>query len=226
MQFDRFKKLVGDNIFNNIQNKTVLIVGIGGVGGYALEAIVRSGINNIIIVDKDIIDITNLNRQIITTINNIGRLKVTIAKERALSINPNLNIITHNIFLTQENIDEIITENIDYVIDACDTIDTKKAIITKCLKNNIKFISCMGSANKFRPELLEITTLNKTSYDKLAKKLRKWAKDNNIKDNIPVVTSKEEVKSSAFLGSTSFVPATAGLLCASYIINDIIKKGN
>ena len=144
MQFDRFKKLVGDNIFNNIQNKTVLIVGIGGVGGYALEAIVRSGINNIIIVDKDIIDITNLNRQIITTINNIGRPKVTIAKERALSINPNLNIITHNIFLTQENIDEIITENIDYVIDACDTIDTKKAIITKCLKNNIKFISWMG----------------------------------------------------------------------------------
>lgn len=126
MQFDRFKKLVGDNIFNNIQNKTVLIVGIGGVGGYALEAIVRSGINNIIIVDKDIIDITNLNRQIITTRNNIGRPKVTIAKERALSINPNLNIITHNIFLTQENIDEIITENIDYVIDACDTIDTKK----------------------------------------------------------------------------------------------------
>ena len=182
MQFDRFKKLVGDNIFNNIQNKTVLIVGIGGVGGYALEAIVRSGINNIIIVDKDIIDITNLNRQIITTINNIGTAKVTIAKERALSINPNLNIITHNIFLTQENIDEIITENIDYVIDACDTIDTKKAIITKCLKNNIKFISCMGSANKFRPELLEITTLNKTSYDKLAKRLRKWAKDNNIKD--------------------------------------------
>ena len=193
MQFDRFKKLVGDNIFNNIQNKTVLIVGIGGVGGYALEAIVRSGINNIIIVDKDIIDITNLNRQIITTINNIGTAKVTIAKERTLSINPNLNIVTHNIFLTQENIDEIITENIDYVIDACDTIDTKKAIITKCLKNNIKFISCMGSANKFRPELLEITTLNKTSYDKLAKKLRKWAKDNNIKDNIPVVTSKEEV---------------------------------
>ena len=99
MQFDRFKKLVGDNIFNNIQNKTVLIVGIGGVGGYALEAIVRSGINNIIIVDKDIIDITNLNRQIITTINNIGTAKVTIAKERALSINPNLNFIIYNIFL-------------------------------------------------------------------------------------------------------------------------------
>lgn len=225
MEFERFKKLIGAKNFSNIQNKTILIVGLGGVGGYALEALIRSGIINIIIVDKDIIDITNLNRQIIANQKNIGKSKVEIAKKRAKSINPNINIKTHNIFLKKENIDKIINNKIDYVIDACDTIDTKKAIIEKCLKENIKLISCMGTANKFNPQLLEITTLNKTSYDKLAKKLRKWMVDNHINKKIHVVSSKEPTKSSKFLGSTSFVPATAGLLCASYIINNILKEG-
>lgn len=223
-EFERFIKLIGIEKFNTLQNKKVLIIGIGGVGGYALEAIVRSGINNVVIVDYDNIDITNLNRQIISLNNNINEKKVDIAKKRALAINPNINITTYDTFLDKNNIDTIIQSDIDYVIDSCDSTTTKEEIILKCLKENIKFISCMGTANKFDPTLLTITDIRKTNYDKLAKKIRKWVNDNKIKDKIPVVSSKEECKKISCLGSTSFVPGTAGLLCASYVINNIIKE--
>jgi len=225
MQYERFIKLIGEEKFNILKNKTVLIIGIGGVGSYAYEAIIRSGINNIIIVDYDNVDITNLNRQIIALNNNIGLKKTQVAKERGLTINKDANITTYDILVDESNINNLFNQKIDYVIDACDDVKAKQLIIKKCLKEKIPFISSMGTANKFKPELLTITDLRKTSYDKLAKKLRKWVIDNNIKEKIPVVSSTEEVKRIKGLGSTSFVPATAGLFCASYIINIIIKEG-
>lgn len=223
-KFARFIKLIGEDKFKILQNKTVLIVGLGGVGGYALEGIVRSGIKNIKIVDYDKVEITNINRQIIALENNIGKNKVDVCKERALGINPNLNVGTICDKLISDNY-QVILQNVDYVIDACDDINAKKLIITYCLKNKIKFISCMGTGNKFHPELLTITDLRKTTYDKLAKKLRNWAVKSKIKGKIMVVSSCEQCqKTDNIIGSTSYVPSVAGMLCASYVINDILKE--
>lgn len=227
MEFERFIKLIGNDNFNILKNKNILIIGIGGVGGYALEGLVRSSILNITIVDYDKIDITNLNRQIIALKNNIGKYKVDVAQERILNINENVNIKRIKEKLNKLNINNIFEKNYDYVIDACDDVTAKKLIIKKCLNEKIKFISCMGTGNKFNPSLLSVTELKKTKYDKLAKKMRKWAIDENIKDKIIVVSSVEQcTKFDGVIGSTSYVPAVAGMLCASYVINDIIKISN
>lgn len=223
-KFERLIKLIGNNSFSNIQNKTILIIGIGGVGGYVVEGLVRSGLTNCIIIDHDIIDETNINRQILTNEKNIGEKKIDACKKRIKEINSKCNILTHDIFLTKENIKILDNYKIDYIIDCCDTVNTKKEIILYSLKNKIKFISCMGTANKFNPELLKITDIRKTSYDKLAKVLRKWVFDNKIKDKIPVVSSTEPCQKIDGLGSTSFVPSIAGMLCVSYVINNILKE--
>lgn len=220
--FTREEWLIGDKI-NSIKNKCVLIIGLGGVGGYTLESLVRAGIGKVIIVDNDVIDITNLNRQIISLQNNIGMKKVDEWGKRIKNINPEIEVIKYDLFITKENIDILFDNQIDYVVDACDTIDTKKEIIRKCLKNNIKFITSMGTGNKLDPTKLVIEDIRKTSYDPIAKILRKMVKDEHIKDKIMVVSSKEEPKIKGRVGSISFVPSVAGLLITSYIINDIIK---
>lgn len=221
MWLNRLNKIVDDSILNEIRSKTILIIGLGGVGGHALESIVRMGINNIIIVDNDIVDVTNLNRQILSLKSNIGEYKTEVAKKRILDINPDCNVITINKFIDSSNYLEMFNYNIDYVIDACDTITTKILLIEECLNRNIKIISCMGTGNKFHPEMLEICELKKTSYDPLAKVIRNKFK--NDKRKIMVVYSKEQgVRiSDRIPGSTSLVPSVAGVMCASYIINDI-----
>lgn len=226
MQFDRIIYLIGEEKFNVLKNKKVLIVGCGGVGSYALESLVRSGINNIGIVDFDKIDITNLNRQVIANIENIGKLKVLEAKKRALLINPSLNIKVYEEFLDEANIENIIKLDYDYVVDACDTIKTKVELIKYCTKNNIKIISSMGTAKKIDPTKLEIIKLDKTSYDPLAKCLRRKLRKDKINTKIDVISSKEKVMDCDKLGSFMFVPATAGILCAKYIIEDIINSIN
>ena len=220
MWLDRLNLLVD---IDKLKDKTVLIVGIGGVGGYALEAIARSGINNIIIVDNDVVDITNLNRQIISNLNNVGCKKIEVAKERVLGINKKCNIITYDLFLDDKNIYNIIDNHqIDYIIDACDTMIVKKELIRISKKRNIKLITSMGTANKMHPEKLEITDIRKTEYDPVAKIIRKMVKDEKINGKVMCVCSKEVPIKSNKLGSNSFVPASAGLLLASYVINDIV----
>lgn len=223
--FERIINLIGEEKFSKLQNKKVLIVGCGGVGGYALETLVRSGIINIDIIDFDKIDITNLNRQIITSQNNVNNLKVEEAKQRAISINPNININIHDMFLDKDNINYILSNNYDYIIDACDSIDTKIELIKQSIVKNIKLISCMGTAKKIDPTKLSITTLDKTNYDPLAKVMRKKVKDLklNIK-KIKVVSSTEQPIECDSLGSLMMVPATAGILCAKYVIEDIINN--
>ena len=222
--FERVISFVGDSNFEKIKDKTVLVVGLGGVGGYAIEALVRSGINNLILIDFDKIDESNLNRQIITNKNNIGLLKTEVAKERILSINPNCNIITKNIFLDKNNIKILDEFQIDYIIDACDSVGTKKMLIDYSLDKSIKLISSMGTAKKIDPTKLTITDIRKTSYDPLAKILRKYVADKKTNKKIMVVSSDETPIKSDILASLIFVPATAGLLCAKYVINDIIKQ--
>lgn len=222
-QFERFKLLVGEKL-NEIHSKKVLIIGLGGVGSYAVEALVRSGIMNFIIVDNDKIDETNLNRQLMTNIENIGNYKTDEVEKRILSINPKCNIIKINKYITTNNINELFTNEIDYIVDACDALEVKLELIRRAKKQNIKLISSMGTGNKMEPSKLKIIDIRKTSYDPIAKKVRKMVKDEKIKGKVMVVCSDEEpiVKNIKTIPSNSFVPATAGLLCASYIINDIV----
>lgn len=223
--FEREIKLIGENNLSKIREKTVLVVGVGGVGGYAVESLVRSGIENIIIIDYDIIDISNLNRQIIATLDNIGKKKTEVMKERINSINPDCHVKVIDKKLDENNVYEIFESKIDYVIDACDTVKVKEKLILECLKRNIKQISCMGTGNKLDPSLLKITDIRKTSYDPLAKKLRKFVNDNKINKKVMVVSSEEKAKKVVgCIGSISYVPPAAGLLCTSYVINDIISN--
>lgn len=219
--FERFELLVEDKI-NDIKSKKVLVVGVGGVGSYTVESLIRCGIGSITIIDNDIIDITNLNRQLMTTQNNIGESKVDVLKNRILSINPNCNVNAINIFLDDSNIDSIV-DDYDYVVDACDTVKTKVSLIKICNKKNIKLISAMGTGNKMDPSRLEITDIYKTNYDPLAKLIRHECRCLGIK-KLTVVCSREEPikKGIKVIPSNSFVPATAGLLITSYIINDIV----
>lgn len=225
MWLDRLELLIGKKI-ELMKSKTILVVGLGGVGGYALEALVRAGIGKLIIVDNDVVDITNLNRQIISLNSNIGKHKVDVAEERIKDINPNCEVVKINRFLTKENTKEIFDANIDYIVDACDTIEVKKELIRISIDKNIKLISSMGTGNKLDPSKLEITDIRKTSYDPIAKIIRKMIKDERINKKVMVVCSKEQAikTGSKVIGSISFVPATAGLLCASYVINDIVGE--
>lgn len=224
MWLSRLEKMIDSNKLEKIKNTSVLIIGIGGVGGNALEAIVRMGVNNIIIVDNDIIDITNLNRQLISLRSNIGEYKVDAAIKRVKDINSDCNIIGINKFIDKSNINFLFNYKMDYVIDCCDTISTKIVLIEECLKRDINFISCMGTGNKFHPEMLEIAELKKTSYDPIARILRNKFK--NVNDKIMVVYSKEKSISinDRIPGSNSLVPSCAGILCVSYVINDILRS--
>lgn len=225
-KFIRTINLIGEDNFNKLKDKHILILGLGGVGGYSIEAIARSGVNNITIVDFDRVDETNINRQIIANINNIGEYKTDEWYKRIKTINPNCNINIINKKIDLDNINILFENNIDYIIDACDTIPVKKQLIIECINRNIKLISCMGMGNKLDPSKIKITTLDKTNNDKIAKILRKFVKDNKINKKIMVVSSTEEVikNDNKTINSISFVPSVAGLLLASYIINDIIKS--
>lgn len=220
---DRLELLIGKDNIDKIKNTKVLIIGIGGVGGYTLESLVRSGIENITIVDYDKIDVTNLNRQIISLNSNIGNYKVEEAKKRIEDINKKCNVKIIKEKISLDNFDILNIENYDYVIDACDTIEVKKEIIRRCLKNNIKFISSMGTGFKLDPSKLKIMDVRKTSYDPIAKIIRHMVKEEKLKGKIMVVSSTEEKKSnSKVIASNAFVPAIAGLMCTSYVINDIV----
>ncbi len=221
--FDRLKILIGNKI-DTLKNKTIMVIGLGGVGGHAFEALVRSGIENIIVIDCDIIEITNLNRQALAYKETIGKSKVEVAKKMAQNINPNCKIKDIKLFLNKENIDSLFNIKIDFVIDAIDTIDTKKLIIKKCLNEKIPFVSVMGTGNKMHPELLKIDDIRKTEYDPIAKIIRKMVKDEKIKGNIPVIFSKEKPLVKGKIGSNAFVPATAGLIAASYVINKLLEE--
>lgn len=216
--FERVELLLNEDI-NKLKDKVILVLGIGGVGSYTVETLIRNPIKKIIIVDSDIIDITNLNRQLFTNQNNIGLKKVDELEKRIKSINPYIEIKKIDKFIDENNINLLFEEKVDYIVDACDSLKTKECLIKECLKRKIKFISSMGTAKKLDPTKLEITELSKTSYDPIAKKLRKTFKNNKV----IVICSTEKPKEIKKLGSISFVPSVAGILITSYIINDILK---
>ena len=222
--FDRIIKLIGEDKFKLIQDKHILLIGVGGVGSAALETLVRSGFQNIQIIDYDKVDISNLNRQLITDMSNIGELKVNAAYKRMKLINPDINLSCQAVKLTEDNLITILDSGFDYVIDACDDIDIKFELIKLSLKMDFKLIESMGTAKKIDPSKLSITTLDKTTYDPIAKILRKKLRDNKINTKVRVVSSTEEMIKSDYLGTLSMVPNTAGILLVTYIIKDILKE--
>ncbi|MER2077593.1 tRNA threonylcarbamoyladenosine dehydratase [Psychrobacillus psychrotolerans] len=242
-QFSRNELAVGKQGVELLKDTTVAILGVGGVGSFAAEACARSGVGRIILVDKDNVDITNINRQLVAYISTIGRSKSEVMKERIADINPECEVIDMHMFYTEETFEQFFAMNIDYVIDASDTIIYKIHLMKECLKRNIKIISSMGAANKTDPTRFKIVDISKTHTDPLAKVIRtKLRKEDRITKGIPVVFSdespivvREDVvetvgkpeatirKAKMPPSSNAFVPSTVGLICASWVINDITK---
>ena len=232
-QFYRTSLLISEEKLHELTTKTVLLCGIGGVGSYVLEALVRMGIGNFIIVDNDVVSITNLNRQLIALHSTLGQSKVKVAKERAQDINPNVNIKALPLFINKDTISEIFNEKIDYVVDAIDNVTGKLLIIENAVSLNVPVISSMGTGNKLDPTKLKITDIQKTEYCPLAKVMRYELRKRNIKhlkvlfsseliSNPPKVKSDESPNKTS-IGSVSFVPSVGGLLIASEVIKDLIK---
>ena len=225
-RFVRFEKLVGTDALNYLSTKTVLVLGVGGVGGYVVEGLVRSGVGRIIVIDKDVVDETNLNRQIIALESTIGEKKVDVIEKRIKDINSAVIVQKLDKFIDKDNLNEIFQYDFDYLVDACDTVSTKLAIIDRCLGEKRKFISSMGTGNKLDPSMLEIVDIRKTVNDPLARIVRKHVKDKKINDKVMVLSSRElPIKTgNRTPGSSSFVPSSAGLLIASYIVRQCISE--
>ncbi len=225
-RFSRLSKIISEEMVSLLNKKCVLILGVGGVGGYVAEALARSNIGKLILVDFDIVDETNINRQIIALESTVGMKKVDALEERIKDINSGCEVVKIDKFIDLENIGELFDYNIDYFVDACDTMTVKKAAIKKCIDENIPFISSMGTGNKLDPSKLEIVDIRKTINDPLAKVIRKFVKDEKINKKVMVLSSNElPIKTGDRTpGSTAFVPASAGLLIASYVVRQFIQK--
>lgn len=226
--YNRTEIVIGKNNMEKLKSKRILICGIGGVGSCVLEAIARVGVLNITIVDKDVIDITNINRQIIATNSTVGNDKVDVARARVLDINKEANVIAIKDNITQSNISDIINgKDIDYVVDAVDNIEAKLAIISECQKNNIMCISCMGMGNKLNPLDIRVTDIYSTNTCPLAKIMRKKLKEIGVKSQKVVFSTEipiEKKVETKTLGSVSFVPSVAGLVIASEVVKDLLKE--
>lgn len=224
--YERTRLLLGTEALDNLQDKTILIIGLGGVGSYTAEALARLGIKHLVLVDYDTIDITNLNRQILATYETIGMKKVDAMEQRIRSISKQTKVTKIDTKITDENIELLFVEPIHYIVDACDTVSVKKELIRQSLQRKIKMISSMGTGNKLNPSLLTVQDIRKTSYDPLAKAIRKMVVREKIKEKIMVISSIEKPIStgSTTISSNSFVPATAGLLAVGYIVQDGLQN--
>lgn len=246
-QFSRLRLIYSDSDLDYLGKCKVAIFGIGGVGGYVVDGLARSGIKHFLLVDDDTVCVTNINRQLVANLETIGKYKVDVMKEHLLKINKDINVESRKRFFLPENSHEFDLTNYDYVIDAIDTVTAKIELIMKCKENNVNIISCMGCGNKVDPSKLEITDIYKTSVCPLAKVMRHELKNRRVK-RLKVLYSKElPIKNNVVNetncayqdkcpksndcnkitkapGSTSFVPASAGYLIASEVIKDLLTK--
>ena len=219
--FSREIRLIGDKAFEKLSNSKVAIVGVGGVGGYIVETLARAGIGNLILVDGDKIELSNINRQLIATTKTVGQAKVDAWKERISDINPNCKVETFNQFYTAEN--PVDFDGVDIIVDALDSRKDKIALITNAKAKNIDIISAMGAGSRIEGCDFQIVDIYKTSNDGLAKKLRKELRTLGIK-NLPVCcTTSQSIKQEGTVGSMSYVPALSGVKIASWVVNKIIK---
>jgi len=236
-QFSRTEMLFGKEAMEKLKNSYVAVFGIGGVGGYVAEALVRSGVGSIDLFDNDEVSLTNINRQIIALMSTVGRPKVEVMKERILDINPEAKVTCHNVFFMPDNSKEFDFSKYSYVVDAVDTVTAKIEIIKKAKEAKVPVISSMGTGNKICPDMFEVSDISKTSVCPLARVMRRELKLRGI-ENVKVIYSKEEsikpaqteenTEKRQIPGSTAFSPAVAGLIIASEVIKDLsdIKKRN
>ena len=229
-RFSRAEALFGTEAITKLENSRVIVFGVGGVGGHATEALVRSGVGHITIVDFDKVEETNINRQLVALTSTIGKSKVEVLKNRLIDINPELDVNAIEKFYLPDNENEFDLSKYDYVIDAVDNMSAKISLVVRANELNIPIISAMGAGNKVEPTMLEVSDIYKTSVDPLAKTLRHELRNRGIK-KLKVVYSREEPikvdlkdeKRRAIPGSTSFVPPAMGLIIASEVIKDLIK---
>lgn len=242
----RTELLIGKEGLDKLKNAKVVVFGVGGVGSFTVEALTRAGVGNLVLIDDDTVCLTNLNRQIHATYNTISKVKVDVMKERVLSINHKCNVITHQTFVTPDNITDFITDDVDYVVDAIDTVTAKIALAKYCYENDIKIISSMGTGNKFDPTQFKVTDVFKTKVCPLAKVMRSELKKRGVK-KLKVVYSEEQptkprtedvvtcktgcvctggtkkcAEKRQIPGSISFVPPVAGMIIGGEVIKDII----
>ncbi|KJE28448.1 thiF family protein [Geobacillus kaustophilus] len=241
-QFSRNELAIGPEGLERLKNATVAVLGVGGVGSFAVEALARSGIGRLVLVDRDNVDITNINRQIHALLSTIGRPKVELMKERIADINPACEVIALQMFYTEETYEQFFAYDLDFVIDASDTIVYKVHLMKQCLKRGIPIISSMGAANKMDPTRFRIADISKTHTDPIAKVIRAKLRKEGIRRGIPVVFSDEKPvkiredvrqvvgndaspirKAKMPPSSNAFVPSVAGLIMASYVINRLLE---
>lgn len=233
-QFSRTELLIGKSGIEKLNKSRVAVFGIGGVGSFVVEGLVRAGIENFILVDHDKISLTNLNRQIHATTKTIDKYKVDVMKERILEINPSAKVETYKEFYMPDSKEKILDNSINYIVDAIDTVTAKIELICNANKLNIPIISSMGTGNKLDPMKFEITDIYKTSVCPLAKVMRKelklrgiqklkvlYSKEEPIKPNIDI---EEKVEKRQIPGSISFVPSVAGLIISGEVVKDILKN--
>lgn len=232
-EFSRTELLIGEEALGRLANATVMVLGIGGVGSHCVEALARSGVGTLILVDNDKVSLTNVNRQSIAYLSSVGDYKTKLMKDRIEDISSETVVYTHELFVLPENLEEIFERKIDYIVDAIDTVTAKLAVIEYAKEHQIPIISCMGTGNKLYPELFEITDISKTSVCPLCKVMRKELKNRGIQHlkvlyskekpiNVSDKISEEELgKKRTIPGSISFVPPVAGLLIAGCVIREI-----
>lgn len=226
--FDRSEILLGCEALKKLKSSTVAVFGIGGVGSYTVEALVRGGIGNLFLFDGDIVSQTNINRQLVATVKTIGMPKIQVAADHCKEVNPEVNITAEQLFFDHENADRIDFSKFDYIVDAIDTVSSKILLIEKAKSAGVPVISCMGAGNKLDPTRFEVTDISKTSVCPLAKVMRYELKKRNI-TKVKVLYSKEEPikhgqteNGRPLPGSVSFVPSVAGLIIAGEVIKDLI----
>lgn len=224
----RTELLIGKKAIEKLEKSKIAVYGIGGVGSFVVEGLVRAGIGHIVLIDNDIVSVSNLNRQIHANIQTIGKKKTQVMKERILNINPNLKVDTYMAQEIKGGEENLIDSSFSYIVDAVDTVSTKIKLMEKSNQAKVPILSCMGTGNKLDPTKFEIANIDETSVCPLARVIRKEAKKRNLHD-IKVLYSKEEPKqekSQETVGSISFVPSVAGLIIAGQVIRDIIKCYN
>ena len=231
MIFSRTAILIGEENLQKLKNARVAVFGVGGVGGYVVEALARSGVGSLDLIDKDTVSESNVNRQIIALHSTVGKLKTEVAAERAKDINPDICVRTHNLFYLPETANQFDFSAYDYIVDAIDTVSGKIALIERAKEANTPVISSMGAGNKLDPTKFEVADISKTSVCPLARVMRRELKKRGI-EHLKVVYSKEEPLPSPLIdeesgksipGSIAFVPSVVGLILAGEVIKDLIK---
>ncbi len=231
MQFSRTALLIGEAGVQKLKKARVAVFGVGGVGGYAVEALVRSGVGKLTLVDRDTVSLSNLNRQIIALHSTLGQYKTEVAAARARDINPAVEVEVRNTFFLPENADEFDFSAYDYVVDAIDTVSGKIALIERAKQAGVPVLSSMGAGNKLDPTRFEVADISQTTVCPLARVMRRELKKRGI-EHVKVVYSKEEPLPSLFKdeesgkplpGSIAFVPSVVGLILAGEVIKDLIK---